>query len=113
MMKYFKPSEFVMSEENVFDKMDLDLLSRLDTLRGLVNEPLHITSSYRSPDYNSKIGGSTRSMHLKGKAVDISCNNGTLRAKIVKHALDLDLSVGVAKTFIHIDSRENQIVFTY
>jgi len=112
-MIHFTESEFVMGEENVFDKMDLDLLHRLDLLRGLVNKPLHITSSYRSKEYNDGVGGSQRSQHLTGNAVDLSCNNGTLRAKIVKHALELDLTCGVAKTFVHIDNRDNQIVFTY
>jgi uncharacterized protein YcbK (DUF882 family) len=112
-MRYFRETEFIMGDKNVFNKMDADLLDRLDVLRELVSEPLHITSSYRSEEYNNSVGGSSRSMHLKGRAVDLSCNNGTLRAKIVKHALELDLSVGVAKTFIHIDNRDSQIVFTY
>ena len=102
-----------MGSENVFNKMDADLLDRLDVLRELVNSPLHITSSFRSESYNKSVGGSTRSQHLKGRAVDLSCNSSTLRAKIVKNALDLGLTCGVAKTFVHIDNRDNQIVFTY
>jgi len=102
-----------MGNENVFDKMDMDLLSRIDSLRELVGEPLRITSSFRSVDHNRYVGGSKSSMHLLGRAVDLSCNNGTLRRKIVKNALELGLSVGVAKLFIHIDNRDNEIVFTY
>jgi uncharacterized protein YcbK (DUF882 family) len=112
-MRYFNKKEFVMGDENVFHKMDADLLHRLDLLRGLVNEPLSVTSSFRSKDYNESVGGSTRSQHLTGNAVDLQCNNSTLRAKIVKYALELDLTCGVAKTFVHIDNRDNQIVFTY
>ena len=112
-MRYFKDSEFVMGDKNVFHKMDADLLHRLDLLRELVSEPLSINSSYRSEEYNKGVGGSKKSQHLTGNAVDLQCNNSTLRAKIVKHALDLDLTCGVAKTFVHIDNRENQIVFTY
>lgn len=113
-MKYFSETEFVMGDEVVFDMMDADLLERLDALREAVNEPLYITSSYRDEDYNNAVAGSsTTSMHLKGRAVDLACNNGTLRAKIVKNALNLGLTVGVAKTFVHVDNRDNQIVFTY
>lgn len=112
-MKYFNRREFVMGDENVFDKMDMDLLSRIDSLRELVGEPLRVTSSFRDENYNASVGGSKKSMHLLGRAVDLSCNNGTLRRKIVKSALDLGLSVGVAKLFIHIDNRDNEIVFTY
>ena len=113
-MRYFEESEFMMGKENVFHKMDSIFLTRLDLLRALVNEPLSITSSFRSEDYNSNIKGSSkRSYHLKGRAVDLKCNNGTLRRKITQNALKLGLSVGVAKNFIHIDNRTNQIVFTY
>ena len=112
-MRYFKEDEFVMDGVIVFDKMDADLLDRLDLLRELVGEPLHVTSSYRNKEKNNAVGGSQRSQHLKGKAVDLSCNNGTLRANIVKCALELDLTCGVAKTFVHIDNRDSQIIFTY
>ena len=112
-MKYFEEEEFLMDGVIVFDKMDADLLKDLDVLRGLVDEPLRLTSSYRNEEKNNTVGGSQKSMHLKGKAVDISCNNGTLRAKIVKHALAMGLTCGVAKTFVHVDNRINQVVFSY
>ena len=112
-MRYFKKAEFVMGKINVFDKMDHDLLESLEEMRLIVGEPLYITSSYRSKDYNDLVGGSSRSQHLTGNAVDISCNNGTLRRKIVENALNVGLTVGVSKTFVHLDNRENQILFTY
>ena len=112
-MRYFKESEFTMDGELVFDKMDADFLIDLDNLRECVEEPLTITSSYRSLDYNRQVKGSTRSQHLTGNAVDLACDNGKLRAKIVEYALGLCLSVGVAKNFIHVDNRPQQILFTY
>jgi uncharacterized protein YcbK (DUF882 family) len=112
-MKYFEEEEFLMDGVIVFDKMDADLLKDLDVLRGLVDEPLRLTSTYRNEEKNNAVGGSQRSQHLKGKAVDISCNNGTLRAKIVRHALAIGLTCGVAKTFVHVDNRSNQVVFSY
>ena len=112
-MKYFKETEFVMGKELVFDKMDSDFLKLLDDLRECVNEPLHVNSSYRSVDYNKSVGGSSKSQHLSGNAVDLKCNNGALRLKIVENALALGLTCGVAKSFVHIDNRISQIVFTY
>ena len=112
-MKYFKETEFVMGKELVFDKMDADFLKLLDNLRECVNEPLHISSSYRSIDYNKAVGGSSKSQHLTGNAVDLKCNNGVLRLKIVENALALGLTCGVAKSFVHIDNRISQIVFAY
>jgi len=102
-----------MGNENVYDKMDISLLVALDDLRKLVGEPLTITSSYRSPEYNESVGGVSGSYHVLGKATDISCLDGKLRLKIVREAIKLGLSVGVAKRFLHIDNRDNQIVFTY
>ena len=32
-----------------------------------------ITSGYRSPDLNAKVGGSSKSQHCKGQAVDLEC----------------------------------------
>ena len=112
-MKYFKKSEFRMGNENVYAKMDVTFLISLDELRELVKEPLIITSSYRSVEYNRAIGGAKRSMHLKGKAVDVVCLDGILRRKIVQHALSLGMTCGVAGKFIHIDNRSKQIIFTY
>ncbi len=112
-MRYFKESEFIMGKELVFDKMDIDFLKLLDNLRECVNEPLHVNSSFRSVDYNKAVGGSSTSEHLDGNAVDLKCNNGVLRLKIVENALALGLTVGVAKSFVHIDNRASQIVFAY
>ena len=112
-MIYFKKNEFIMGNEIVYDKMDIMFLPLLDELRQRVGEPLVITSSYRSKDYNKMVGGASKSQHLYGKAVDLACNNGILRAKIVRHALGLGLTVGVAKMFVHVDSRFSQIVYTY
>ena len=112
-LRYFRKHEFVMGGENVYDEMDGIFLDQLDQLRHMVSMPMHITSSYRSPEYNASVGGAKRSMHLKGRAVDISCDNSRDRLVIVQEALDLGLTVGIAKTFIHIDDRDYQIIFTY
>ena len=112
-LRYFDKSEFIMGTVEVYDKMDECLLMSLDDLRNEVGQPLHINSSYRSEEYNKKIGGSPKSKHLLGKAVDLHCTDSLLRLKIVKNALPLGFTVGVAKTFIHLDLRETQIMFTY
>ncbi len=112
-MIFFKESEFVMGNENVFHEMNSDFLIRLDELRKLVDEPLIITSSYRSIDYNKSVGGASKSQHLIGNAADLACNNGILRAKIIYNALSLGMSVGAAKGFVHVDGRKLQVLFTY
>ena len=42
-----------------------------EPLRNHFNEPICITSFYRSEELNKAIGGSSRSQHCKGEAIDI------------------------------------------
>ena len=54
---------------------------------------LTITSAYRSPSYNAKVGGSGKSMHMQGKAVDIRLTNTSIADRqrfmqlLVKHGI--------------------------
>lgn len=112
-LKHFQPEEFTMDGKPVFNKMNPDFLVKLDTCRELSGVPFRITSSFRTPEKNRRVGGSPGSMHLKGRAVDIECESGEDRAVIIKTALNLGLSVGVMRTGLHLDDREGQIVFDY
>jgi zinc D-Ala-D-Ala carboxypeptidase len=42
-----------------------------EPLRNKFNEPIYISSFYRSPELNTAIGGSTTSRHCLGEAIDI------------------------------------------
>lgn len=112
-LRYFRPSEFKMGSVNVFDKMQPEFLAKLDQLRESCGVPLVITSSYRSVSYNKRIGGASNSMHIRGRAVDVVCKDSGTRAKIMRSALDLGLTVGVMRYALHIDNRLEQIVFHY
>ena len=101
---HFKTREFVMGGENVFDKMDGLFLEMLDDARDIAGIPFRITSSFRTPEYNAKIGGSKNSAHLRGKAVDIACDNSGERWQIVSALLKVGFRrIGIGKTFIHVD----------
>jgi zinc D-Ala-D-Ala carboxypeptidase len=54
-------------------QVDARLLASLEELRLLVKRPIHITSGYRCPEYNSRIGGEKGSLHCLGRAADIVC----------------------------------------
>ena len=114
-MKYFQENEFKMGDKIVFDKMSPDLLYKLDELRELCGFPITITSSYRTEAYNKKIGGAAKSKHLLGIAVDLSCKNSQQRYKIVEEAIKIGFNgIGVAKTFIHLDTRlTDGVIWTY
>ncbi len=47
--------------------------SQLETVRGLIGQPLIVTSGYRSPELNKILGGSPHSAHCQGYAVDFIC----------------------------------------
>ena len=63
-------------------------------LREWVNGPIKINSFYRSPELNKAIGGSTKSQHCKGQAIDIDDTFGyATNAEMynwIKQNLDFD-----------------------
>ena len=56
--------------------IDCRLLSMLEAIRCKFG-PISITSGYRSPSYNSAVGGAPDSYHLKGMAADIQAAKAT------------------------------------
>jgi zinc D-Ala-D-Ala carboxypeptidase len=101
---FFKGKEFTMDGENVYDKMDIELMAMLEEAREKAGIPIVITSSYRTPEYNAKIGGKPNSAHLRGRAVDIAIYDGNQRYIIVKALLEAGFQrIGIGKTFLHAD----------
>jgi len=111
-MNYFREDEFNMDGKPCFEFMNPVILSAIDELRHIVGKPFRINSSYRDKKYNEYVGGSKHSQHLLGNAVDISTRgmNAEDKANLVREALNKGLSVGIYKTFIHLDCRASQSV---
>jgi uncharacterized protein YcbK (DUF882 family) len=107
----FPAKEFMMGDKNVYDKMNESFLIKLQVLRDRCGFPLVINSSYRTPEYNKSVGGSPGSYHILGRAVDIKCLNSITRARIIKEALNMGLSCGIYKSWIHVDDRDVQLVY--
>jgi GH24 family phage-related lysozyme (muramidase)/uncharacterized protein (DUF2345 family) len=74
---------------------------------------LTITSAYRSPAYNSRVGGASNSAHIQGIAVDIISTNVQGGGQtIVDAAVRNGIRPGrifVYNTFVHIDLRGSNI----
>jgi hypothetical protein len=65
-----------------------------------------VTSGYRTPEHNANVGGSTRSSHTKGYAVDIRTLGLINQHRQLLAKLFLKNGVkryGVANTFMHFD----------
>lgn len=55
--------------------LDIDALDALQRLRHRLGKPLLITSAYRSPEHNKRVGGAKNSFHMKGVAFDVQMAN--------------------------------------
>ena len=112
-MKYFDYEEFDSPDEigsglptTDGGKMNVNFLHKLHEARAISGVPYKITSGYRTPKHNAKVGGRVGSSHLKGVAVDIKCNNSSDRARILKglFLVGLGRRIGIATQFIHVDA---------
>ena len=80
------------------------LVTKLQSLRDMINMPIHITSGYRCAEYNKKIGGYSDSPHIKGKACDITANIPIwFLAKMAKEVGFTRVGLYPNNGFIHID----------
>ena len=99
-MKYFTESEF-----NEFEKMNPELLEKLDQLREAYGYPIKLTSTYRSPDHPIEAKKAKPGEHAHGAAVDIACVGGEATFKLVKAAIEVGFTrIGISRknNFIHV-----------
>lgn len=81
----------------------------LDPLRDHLGRAVRVTSGYRSPAVNAKVGGARRSQHMRGEAADISAAGMTpesLASAIVALGLPFDQII-VEPTWVHVSHRAN------
>jgi len=89
----------------------LELAESLQELREILNSPIRINSAYRSLQHNSKIGGSTNSQHLFGKAADIVVKGktpsqvATMIKLLILEGKMKQGGIGVYDNFTHYDVR--------
>lgn len=117
-LKYFTLDEFDSPDVvGSGEWMDSDFLFMLDHARELAGIPFKINSGYRTIEHNEKVGGKPNSSHIVGKAVDIAIRNSRERWLILEALIDVGFNrIGLAKTFIHVDSddyKDANVVWTY
>lgn len=86
------------------------LVEYLTKIREHFGKPITITSGYRCPTHNARIGGATGSRHSKGDAADIVVS-GVAPREVAKYAESIGImGIGLYETssdghFVHIDTR--------
>lgn len=116
-MSYFETKEFDSPDhKNSGVNMDSNFLELLNNAREIAGIPFKITSGYRTPEHNKKVGGVQNSSHLNGLAADIAIGSGNERYIILNALIKAGFKrLGIAKTFIHCDtdSSKSNSVWTY
>lgn len=86
--------------------IDPTLIKMLEVIRTHFDAPVIVTSGYRSPEYNKRVGGAPNSYHTKGMAADIAVR-GIHAHEVYKFANERFPTGGVGKyaSWTHIDCR--------
>ena len=101
-VRYFRRNEF---GHHLGVEPDEALVMMLDDARLYAGRPFFITSGIRSPKVNSEVGGSPKSAHLTGHAVDIRCTSDNYRWHMVDALTAVGFRrIGVYDHHIHVDT---------
>jgi uncharacterized protein YcbK (DUF882 family) len=88
-----------------------ELAKNLQVLRDEVKKPIKITSGYRDPSFNKKIGGASQSRHITGQAADLKIEGYTPKQvaaiieKLIASGKMKQGGLGIYSTWIHYDCR--------
>ena len=113
-LKYFMLSEFDCRFTGK-NEMDEHFLRLLDQCREECGFPFFITSGYRDKTHPKESAKTTTGKHTLGIAADIACSSAEHQYKILHKAFELGFTgIGIAKTFIHLDTRmTTPVIWTY
>lgn len=106
----FKVSEFACKDGTDEILIDYDLAVLLQSIRDHFGRAVVITSGYRTPEYNKKVGGATGSYHTKGMAADIYISGidplviGLYAAELLGTTGGIEIGDG----YCHIDTRTDR-----
>lgn len=119
--KNFTKAEF---ESKDGSPMPLDVLQniqilaqQLQVIRDEIGKPISITSGYRSPNHNARIGGAKHSYHVRGMAADIQVGGmhpmdvKKVILKLMNEGKILKGGLKAYKSWTHVDTRGDIVLF--
>lgn len=115
----FSPEEFrcpCTNPDCKKDGIELPFLRQLQKARSIVGFPFLITSGYRCKAYNKTLPDSSpESLHIKGLACDVRISHLTPADKylFLYKVFPLFKGIGLGKTFVHLDGRQERSVWMY
>ena len=130
MLRFFTEEELQCPSGKVV-KLAEGFGEKLDQLRDMLDRPMSLTSACRTTAHSNWLlergyPASANSFHLIDNpkygtdtcAVDVSMPDNKYRKELMKLALEEGWTVGVAKSFVHIDRRSDytdlpQIIYVY
>lgn len=106
----FTVSEFACNDGSEAIFVAPALVTILQKIRTNFGTPVTITSAYRTPTYNTKVGGVTGSQHVLGTAADIVVSGVTPAtvAAYVETLMPNTGGIGIYASFTHVDVRETK-----
>jgi uncharacterized protein YcbK (DUF882 family) len=86
--------------------LDLELTAMLDRARGLAGVPFEIACGLRTQAENDALPESVKdSAHLTGHAVDLACNDSSLRYNMLRGLILAGFTrIGVYSAHLHADN---------
>jgi uncharacterized protein YcbK (DUF882 family) len=99
--------------------MNQQFMEKLEELRVDYGRPMTISSGYRCPDHNRRVGGVPDSAHTSGCAVDITFRSGHELFMIIKALINggfVRVGIDFARKFVHVDadpSKPAQVMWGY
>ena len=108
---YFPDDEFERIGSDS-ERMNIAFMERLTSLREEINQPLPLTSAWRSEARNQQVGGTQHSAHLYGRAVDLRVHGDTAYRVVAMAPRFGFTGIGVKQhgilrhRYIHLDDLE-------
>lgn len=116
--KFFDYQEFGITDEtdiSIRENIKKLVVNVMDKIRTEYGMPIYITSGYRTPEHNKKVGGVANSQHIYGEACDFTGRDFKRLLRIIDEMdneglLNYDqLIIYRKRQFIHVSYRNESI----